>query len=219
MEALSRVLIAPLRAQQGFHELQPRSSIGNNRNIRTFGLCILFDHHSSEPDEYFPELLEVSDIKKDIIRKSFTPSVTSILTISAPQMLLSSSMGMLLIALDVYFGFLWVRSLDSNTGINDSRNVFISCLVGLTVAGLVYNISQLVQGSDNHYEIQILKTYLNKCVVDNPQVVEGWGVQAKFVEGNLVFSTRNSITQTDVRASRHDAGIQNAAQQTRSNSV
>jgi hypothetical protein len=85
----------------------------------------------------------MDNFQLDIIESCFTPSEASVITISAPQMLLSASLLMLLIALGIYLGFLWTRSLDQSAGINDSRSVFITYVVGLAVSGFVYSISQL----------------------------------------------------------------------------
>jgi len=54
---------------------------------------IIFDLQSdfwfSEPDEYVREISNMDHFKKDLIQCCFTPSAASVITISAPQMLLS----------------------------------------------------------------------------------------------------------------------------------
>ena len=68
-------------------------------------LQLRFDFVSSEPDDYSPDPSAIRDTKREVIYHCFTPSVASVITISAPQMLLSSSLAVLLIALAIYFGF------------------------------------------------------------------------------------------------------------------
>jgi hypothetical protein len=145
------------------------------------------DFRSSDPDEYVPELSNMDHFQKDIIRHCFTPSVASVITISAPQMLLSGSLVMLLIALGIYLGFLWSRGLDQTAGINDSRNVFITYVVGLAVSGFVYSVSQLFQDEEKHSERQIVEGYLRKYVKEKPDVVRSWGVAAN-LDGALSFT-------------------------------
>jgi hypothetical protein len=136
------------------------------------------DFQFSEPDEYIPELPDMGNFEKDIIRCCFTPSAASVITISAPQMLLSGSLLMLLLGLGIYLGFLWTRSLDETAGINDSRNVFITYVVGLAVSGFVYSISQLFQDAEKRSERQIVEGYLREYVDAHPDVVRSWGVDA-----------------------------------------
>jgi len=58
--------------------------------------------------------------------------------------LLSASLGCILIAFGVYFGFTWTRKLDEDASRDDSRNVFIVYVMGLAVSWLVYSISGLI---------------------------------------------------------------------------
>jgi hypothetical protein len=155
------------------------------------------DFQSSDPDEYAPELSNSEDFKSDIIQHCFTPSAASVLTISAPQMLLSGSLAMPLIALGIYFGFLWTRSLDQNAGPNDSRNVFITYLTGLAVSGLVYNISQLFQDGEKRSERQIVQGYLKEYVTGQPNAVSRWGVDAQLINGVLSLTPRASGNRTE----------------------
>jgi hypothetical protein len=118
--------------------------------------------------------------EKDIIRCCFTPSVAFVITISAPQMLLSGCLLMLLTALGIYLGFLWTRSLNTNAGNNDSRSVFITYVVGLAVSGFVYSISQRFQDGEKRPERQIVERYFRGYVDAHPGVVRSWGVNASF---------------------------------------
>src|SRR5947207_6104060 len=49
------------------------------------------------------------------------PSAAAVLTMSAPGMLLTASLHSFLIAMGIYFVFLWTRNLDDDTGLNDSQ--------------------------------------------------------------------------------------------------
>jgi hypothetical protein len=81
---------------------------------------------------------------------------------------------MLLIALAIYFGFTWTRELDTNAGRNDSRNVFITYIVGLTIAGLVYGVSKLYQNDNKRSELQIVEGYVDEYLAKHPEARERW---------------------------------------------
>ena len=72
------------------------------------------------------------------------PSAAAVLSMSAPNMLLSSSLNAFLIGLGVYLGFVWTRNLDEPAGAIGSRAVFITYIVGLIVCYLVYASSRAV---------------------------------------------------------------------------
>ncbi|KAF7507474.1 hypothetical protein GJ744_010405 [Endocarpon pusillum] len=126
-------------------------------------------------------------IKRSIIKQCFTPAVASVITLSAPQMLLTTSLVALIIALGIYLGFTWNRGLDTDAGLHDSRNVFIMYAVGLTVCILVYSISGLIQDGDTRTEHDILVHYLLDYVLKNPGIVQEWGVKAELTSGKLSF--------------------------------
>jgi hypothetical protein len=136
-------------------------------------LRLRFDFVPSDPDDYTPAS-DVTDTRSNIIYHCFTPSAACVITISAPQMLLSSSLVMLLIALAIYFGFTWTRELDTNAGRNDSRNVFITYIVGLTIAGLVYGVSKLYQNDNKRSELQIVEGYVDEYLAKHPEARERW---------------------------------------------
>jgi hypothetical protein len=83
------------------------------------------DFRFSEPDEYVPELSNIERFKNGMTRHCFTPSAASVITISAPEIPLSGSLLMLLIALSIYLGFVWTRSLDQGAGIHDRRTFLL----------------------------------------------------------------------------------------------
>jgi hypothetical protein len=97
----------------------------------------------------------------------------------------------------IYLGFLWTRSLDQTAGINDSRNVFITYVVGLAVSGFVYSISQLFQDAEKRSERQIVEGYLREYVDAHPNVVRSWGVDANLVDGALSFTPILSGNSTE----------------------
>lgn len=91
--------------------------------------------------------------------QSFIPSVASVITVAAPQVLLSTSLIFLLVALGVYFGFVWTSNLDTSAGVYDNRNVFIFYLVGLLVCFVVYSLSHLVQEANAVSNFEVLETH------------------------------------------------------------
>jgi hypothetical protein len=97
-----------------------------------------------------------------LLAKCFTPSVISVITISAPQMLLSGSLMTLLLGLGIYFGFTWTSKLDTQAGLHDSRNVFIVFVVGLGVCIIVYSLSGLIHNTEDESEDEILRSHMNR---------------------------------------------------------
>jgi hypothetical protein len=152
-----------------------------------FGLP--FDNRPSDPDEYLPETTSPSaTLKAAVLRQCFTPSVASVITISAPQGLLSGSLGALFIGVGIYFGFLWTKGLEENSRRSDSRNVFITYIVALGISVLVYSISQLFQDDDKWSEGKILEDYLKEYVESHPDTVQWWGVTSQVEAGELLFA-------------------------------
>jgi hypothetical protein len=143
------------------------------------------DFVSSDPDDYTPEGTNTEEIKSDIIYHCFTPSAASVLTISAPQMMLTGSLGMLLIGLAIYFGFVWARNLDANAGVHDSRNVFITYAVGLAAASVVYNLSLFFQDDDKRSERQIVEEYLDDYLSRHPDAVTRWRLDGPQLQNGI----------------------------------
>ncbi|KAF2496463.1 hypothetical protein BU16DRAFT_460458 [Lophium mytilinum] len=128
----------------------------------------------------------------------FTPSVAAVVTISAPQMLLSTSLMALLLGLGIYLGFTWTFRLDTVAGPQNSRNVFITYVVGLTVSIIVYSMSRLIQNKDARSEVDILDSHLSEYVLSHADVVFGWGFMARFDErGDLTFAPRDDNANTE----------------------
>ena len=144
-----------------------------------------------DPEELVSNTLQIHDrnrLKRTIIKSCFTPAVASVVTLSAPQMVLTASLIALIIALGVYLGFTWTRGLDIDAGLYDSRNVFIMYAVGLTVCIIVYSISRLIQDADTRTESNILEDYLHDYVLQNPAIVQTWGVNAEVINGKVFFT-------------------------------
>ena len=139
---------------------------------------VLFESGSTfrcqDSEELYVRTIPIQDPKTleyTIIRRCFTPSVASVITLSAPQMVLTASLVAFVIALGIYLGFTWTRELDAEAGIYDSRNVFIMYTVGLGVCISVYSISSLIQDQDVRSEHNILKDYLHDYIQKHPQIL------------------------------------------------
>ena len=92
---------------------------------------------------------------------------------------------MLLIALAIYFGFVWTRNLDTNSGFHDSRNVFITYIVGLAVAVGVYSVSQLYQEDEKRYERQIVEGYLDEYLTKHPEARNRGGLNNPYAGNDI----------------------------------
>jgi hypothetical protein len=78
------------------------------------------------------------------------PSAAALLTISAPNMLLSALLNSLLVGFGVCFAFTRIRTLDEDSGIHGSRAVFITYIVGLVFCYGVYALSSVVVASESY---------------------------------------------------------------------
>lgn len=72
----------------------------------------------------------------------FLPNLTSVLTVSAPKLLLSTSISAFLIGLGVYIGSVWKRKLDNDAGVHSSKAIFIVYLVSVALCYGVYIFCQ-----------------------------------------------------------------------------
>lgn len=66
------------------------------------------------------------------------PSLAAILITSAPFNMMKASIFAFLIGLAIYQGFTWTRALDTSAGRGDSRNVFITFIIGTGACVLFY---------------------------------------------------------------------------------
>jgi hypothetical protein len=66
-----------------------------------------------------------------VLLDNLTPAPSSTITISAPSLLLSSSLLLLLSGIGVFLAFVWTRMTDTDAGTSSSRDVFITYIVTL----------------------------------------------------------------------------------------
>lgn len=118
-----------------------------------------------------PQLVQIigrlarGELSRDELTKTwFHLCVTAVLTISAPQTLLSSSLISLIVGIGVYFGFIWTRALDKDAGHGDSKNVMIVYLVSLIVCFGVYSMSHFLQDNDDRLESHIVEGYVQQFI-------------------------------------------------------
>ncbi|CBY02353.1 predicted protein [Plenodomus lingam JN3] len=91
-----------------------------------------------------------SETSQRNIDRDVLPSPASVLTVSAPNMLLSASLNSFLIGLGVYLGQVWMRNLDEVAGAHDSRAIFITYIIGLCVCYSIFGLSNLVVADQNY---------------------------------------------------------------------
>jgi hypothetical protein len=149
--------------------------------------------HPCDPQAFDAKFSGVTTLKRDLMRHCFTPSVASVVTLSAPQGLLSASLGSLLIALGVYLGSTWIRNLDDLAGGNESRNVFIMYLVGLSISVLVFSISRLIQDEDKRTETGIVGDFMEAWVRKNVESVQEWGFEVPNLNGGRLYFTAPTV--------------------------
>lgn len=126
-----------------------------------------------DPDELDFSSLDRSSstaFEYSLMRRCFTPGVIPVISMSAPIILLATSVISAIIAYGIYFGFIWTRNLDANAGENDSRNVFIVYIVALVLCIWIYSVSQLVQVNAPGSEYQIVNNYARRYMEDHPHL-------------------------------------------------
>ncbi|KAI0183616.1 hypothetical protein EV127DRAFT_489500 [Xylaria flabelliformis] len=101
------------------------------------------------------------------------PSVSSVITVSAPFGLLVVALLSFLVGFGIWLGFLWTRDLNPDSTQGDSRAVFITYAVGLGTWYLVYNVSHRPTGSRKSMFRWI--SDLNKAMMEERQ--ESWAHQ------------------------------------------
>jgi hypothetical protein len=115
------------------------------RQYRKLGRCLRAD----EVKAWIQPTETTLRYPKSLLQQ-FLPSAASVLTVSAPNMLLSASLNAFLVGLGVYFGYVWTRNLDESAGSSASRAVFIVYVIGLALCYGIYALSSLV-ASDQSY--------------------------------------------------------------------
>ena len=84
--------------------------------------------HSKGPYDYIRE--NGPNLAEQLVR-SLAPAPSSVVTVSAPGLLLSASLCFLLTGFGIYLGFMWTRTLDDLAGPDDNRDVFIIYIISL----------------------------------------------------------------------------------------
>ncbi|KAF3116857.1 hypothetical protein TWF706_000081 [Orbilia oligospora] len=80
-----------------------------------------------------------------LISVSTAPAFTSLISLSAPSMLLSHSVFTFLTGIGIYLGFLYTKQLGLGSAFDDDRNVFIVYVIGLGVCITVYYAASSVR--------------------------------------------------------------------------
>lgn len=75
------------------------------------------------------------------------PSAASVITISAPFMLLSAALNSFLIGFGIWLGFVWTNDLNRDAAPGDSLAVFITYVVGLGIGFLIYSLANISASS------------------------------------------------------------------------
>ncbi|CCD43743.1 hypothetical protein BofuT4_P009910.1 [Botrytis cinerea T4] len=167
-----RILGRLIKAKDVRHWIRGRKQAVN----RIFSMEVGFKLDPCEPDDYSPEDLNIRDFKRDFERQCFLPSPLSVITLSAPQMLLSGSLSLLLIGLGIYLGKFWIRELDPTEPAADSRNVFILYFIGLYFSGGMYVVLGWFHGSDKRSESEVIDGYVNRYLSSHADVLSRWNV-------------------------------------------
>ncbi|KAF3928140.1 hypothetical protein AA313_de0204550 [Arthrobotrys entomopaga] len=81
---------------------------------------------------------------KDTNWALITPAATSVLALSAPFMLLSTSLYTFLAGIGIYLGFLYTKRLDTDSGAYDDRNILIVYLIAIGICSGAYLIATRV---------------------------------------------------------------------------
>ncbi|TGO29731.1 hypothetical protein BPAE_0011g00020 [Botrytis paeoniae] len=194
-----RILGRLIKAKDVRHWIRGRKQAVN----RILSMEVGFKLDPCEPDDYSPENLDIRDLKTDFERQCFLPSPLSVITLSAPQVLLSGSLSLLLIGLGIYLGKFWIRELDPTEPATDSRNVFILYFIGLYFSGGMYVVLGWFHGKDKRSESDIIDGYMNGYLASHPDLLSRWNVDRYwcFQNGILkpISSTETEETSTVVQ--------------------
>ncbi|APA10841.1 hypothetical protein sscle_07g056110 [Sclerotinia sclerotiorum 1980 UF-70] len=166
---------------------------------RIFSIEIGLELDPCEPDEYTPRISDVREFKKDFERQCFIPSPLSVITLSAPQMLLSGSLCLLLIALGIYLGKFWIRKLDSTESSTDARNVFIFYFIGLYLSGGMYVVLGWFHSKEERSESEIIDGYLHEYLANHPDALSRWNFDSHWQFRNGILRRISSSTDTEER--------------------
>lgn len=135
------------------------------------------------------------------------PSVASVLTVSAPNILLDSSINSLLVGLGIYFGFVWTRDLDEVAGAKSSEAVFITYIVGLMVCYWVFALSNAVVADKSYTSEEDL---IGETVTGRSL----WGVRKRGLKNRDDESARGNEQHSTVRSASSYEMTSNTAAET-----
>ncbi|KAF2741391.1 hypothetical protein EJ04DRAFT_571493 [Polyplosphaeria fusca] len=122
------------------------------------------------------------------LRDMICPALPSVLTVSAPGVLLAASLLFLLLGFGVYLGFIWTRILDTEAGHDDSRDVFIVYIVVLSLCYVIYSAADFGQDIQSGMSVsgalaactEKLKEEWPRYILEQEQ--EFWEKEAKRLE-------------------------------------
>lgn len=134
------------------------------------------------------------------------PAVSSILTISAPVLLLSAALHSFLAGFGVYLGHMWTKGLDEDAGQGDSRNVFLVYAIGLGVCYGVFALSAFISrgNSTSGYE---LKEFLRKANLRRDDALESPQPQPRCVDEHAGRAPFTNIETNLTQALYHAATL------------
>lgn len=99
------------------------------------------------------------------VLRTLVPAVSSVLTVSAPRLLLSASLKSLLTGLGVYLGFVWTKKLDVFGTVEGNRDVFVVYIAALMLCYGVYTLAGLDQEKATSATVRhTIATNLDKCL-------------------------------------------------------
>lgn len=158
-----------------------------------------------DPADFKPTSSDLESMENEIIIQCFTPSVASVITISAPQVLLATSLLSLLVGLGMYFAYLWTRNLDAGAGEHHSRNVMAFYLAALVACVGVYSISRFIQDEEETLEGIWLLEFFEGFKGRNPNIVRQWGLTTEsHIAGNNMTTNEDAVV-IDANKSPPDA--------------
>ena len=147
--------------------------------------------HSKGPRAYIQDHKNLGPSLAKLVVRSLVPAPSSVLTVSAPGLLLSASLYFLVIGFGVYLGFMWTRALDDSAGPHDNRDVFIIYLVSLIFCYGLYSMSDAAH--DTH-EIDpvggIIQDNITKLVTRYDMSERRHKERSKETENNLKSEQR-----------------------------
>lgn len=140
------------------------------RGFITFSLVasVVSVYYASAQQKQLSRLLNPEDIKIWIRRNERTPnswqthfggfpSAATVLTVSAPNALLSLAVHAFLIGFGIYLGFVWTESLDQSSTPSDNRAIFVTYIVGVSVCYSLYALSNIAASGESDEKVLLGK--------------------------------------------------------------